>query len=260
MEGSASSVTDALTFLSAPPQEPVAQRTITTATAAYRHSGGGDFARSRLARILRRFREKVSRKDARMPSTPGKVDRERREMLQDMLVRMRDETYRRVREFRADQAQESEEVPGDEMDAAHSSADVETHAGLIAAAEEKLKSLDEALSQLERGRYGICMRCQQPIPVERLIAVPFALYCVKCQAKQTGSKTQSSEGGTIPPYDQQWTPPEEMEEPGERNYRLTGADEELSTHYDRPFGPEEPVEPKHGARKPASASGKKRKR
>ena len=31
-----------------------------------------------------------------------------------------------------------------------------------------------------RGTYGICIRCGQPIPDERLAAVPYAVLCVAC--------------------------------------------------------------------------------
>src|SRR5579885_23863 len=119
-----------------------------------------------------------------MVSKTPSVDQKRREMLREMLVRTRDETYQRIQEIRAEQEQESDIAPGDEMDAARAAADFETHAGLIANAELRLKDLDDALARLGEGRYGVCADCNQPIPVERLIAVPFALYCVKCEAKR----------------------------------------------------------------------------
>jgi len=61
----------------------------------------------------------------------------------------------------------------------------------------------------------------------------------------------------LAPYDQQWTVPEEMEEPAEREYRSTGPEEEVAIHFERPFGPEEPVQPAP-ARKRRSNSPKKR--
>ncbi len=192
-----------------------------------------------------------------MPRNPAAIDNDRREVLRTMLVRLRDETYQRIRTFRQDQEQESEPAPGDEMDAAKASAEVETHASLIASAEEKLKYLDDALSRLDEGKYGSCMQCHEAIPIERLLAVPFALYCVNCQQTQKGPKVRWSEGGTIPPYDQQWTPPEEMEEAGAREYHLTGADEELNTHLDTPFGPEEPTEPVSATRRGGATTAKK---
>jgi DnaK suppressor protein len=34
---------------------------------------------------------------------------------------------------------------------------------------------------VERGTYGICHGCEEPISAKRLDAVPWAKYCVSCQ-------------------------------------------------------------------------------
>ncbi len=44
-----------------------------------------------------------------------------------------------------------------------------------------LRQVRAALERLEDGSYGICQRCDQPIPARRLEALPWAAYCVKCQ-------------------------------------------------------------------------------
>lgn len=163
---------------------------------------------------------------------------ERREALHHMLGRLRDETYEKIREFRQDQRDEAQTVPADEMDLARSSADIETHASLIARAEQRLRFIDQAIARVEMGRYGICADCGDEIAFERLAAVPFAVLCVDCQRK-TNRARQWGEGGTIRPYDQQWVIPEEMEEPTERGYRSTGPEENLAVHFDEPFGPEQ---------------------
>ena len=134
-----------------------------------------------------------------MQPNPTLIDSERREMLKTMLLQVHEHTRRRIKDFRREQSQESEFSPGDYIDIARSSADIETHAGLIARAEEKLKYLDEAISQLEAGTYGTCVGCHQSIPIERLIAVPFALYCLSCQARRRPSQDTWSRGGTIAP-------------------------------------------------------------
>lgn len=41
--------------------------------------------------------------------------------------------------------------------------------------------IDEALGKMSRGTYGECDRCGREIPVGRLDAVPWAIYCVECQ-------------------------------------------------------------------------------
>lgn len=170
---------------------------------------------------------------------PTNADARRHKMLRDMLLQLREETYEKVREFRRDQEQEAEPAPADEMDLARSSADVEMHASLISRQEEKLRFVDEALSRLDAGQYGTCLGCSGPIPLERLIAVPFAAYCVDCQEKRNRARHDWGAGTMIPPYDHQWTLPEEMEEPAGREYTSTGPEEEVSIRSDRPFGREE---------------------
>ena len=45
----------------------------------------------------------------------------------------------------------------------------------------KLKEIEHALRQLERGSYGICERCGQPIDPERLEAIPETTLCISCK-------------------------------------------------------------------------------
>jgi DnaK suppressor protein len=51
---------------------------------------------------------------------------------------------------------------------------------LLAREEEAMSEIDAALERLADGTYGRCEDCQQPIPKERLDALPFARRCVKC--------------------------------------------------------------------------------
>lgn len=169
------------------------------------------------------------------------VQKRRAEALRDLLVRLRDETYMRVREFRRDQSEEAEPAPADDIDQARSTSDVETHAALIERAEDRLRLLDQALARLDNGTYGICGECGEEIPLERMKALPFAAFCVDCQEKLNRTRRWGA-GGTIQPYDRQWSPPEEMEEPVGREYRLELPEEASTIHYDEPFGPEEPTE------------------
>jgi DnaK suppressor protein len=46
-----------------------------------------------------------------------------------------------------------------------------------------LREISGALHRIERGLYGICMECEEPISTKRLDAVPWARYCVTCQEK-----------------------------------------------------------------------------
>lgn len=46
---------------------------------------------------------------------------------------------------------------------------------------EQVGLIDQALERMDERAYGICQRCQQQIPVERLEALPFTPYCIECQ-------------------------------------------------------------------------------
>jgi len=45
----------------------------------------------------------------------------------------------------------------------------------------KLNLIDAALERIQRGEFGLCPDCEEPIPAKRLQIVPWAAYCVPCQ-------------------------------------------------------------------------------
>lgn len=47
--------------------------------------------------------------------------------------------------------------------------------------EREQSQIDAALRARETGTYGVCARCAQKIPSDRLAARPEATYCVECQ-------------------------------------------------------------------------------
>lgn len=46
-----------------------------------------------------------------------------------------------------------------------------------------LEKIDAALERVDAGTYGDCAECGQPISKGRLEALPWAIYCVDCQAR-----------------------------------------------------------------------------
>jgi RNA polymerase-binding protein DksA len=50
--------------------------------------------------------------------------------------------------------------------------------------QNRLYVINDAIKRIEEGRYGICEACENKISKKRLLAVPFASMCVKCQSKQ----------------------------------------------------------------------------
>jgi DnaK suppressor protein len=48
-----------------------------------------------------------------------------------------------------------------------------------------LQAIEEALSRMERGTYGICRDCGEPIADARLRAIPWTRVCISCKEKQS---------------------------------------------------------------------------
>ena len=54
--------------------------------------------------------------------------------------------------------------------------------GLGENAEHILGEIEEALRRIDVGTYGVCEKCGEKIPKERLRALPYASLCVKCKS------------------------------------------------------------------------------
>ena len=61
-------------------------------------------------------------------------------------------------------------------------------ATLLGEARERVAEIDAALSRLEAGSYGVCVRCGQPIGDDRLAARPAAPACIRCAAQDAKAK------------------------------------------------------------------------
>ena len=47
-----------------------------------------------------------------------------------------------------------------------------------------LQAIDEALMRIEKGSFGICKDCGEPIAEARLNAIPWTRVCITCKEKQ----------------------------------------------------------------------------
>lgn len=136
------------------------------------------------------------------------ADPKRRDALREILTRLRDETYEEIARYREDQGQLRETTPGDEMDQARAAMAIDTHANLIDRAESRLRLIDDALARVDNGTYGICVDCGEPIPVERLRALPFAMRCVDDETRR--SRDAMRRGRPDEGIGRQWVPPADM--------------------------------------------------
>ena len=56
----------------------------------------------------------------------------------------------------------------------------EVDRALLQRLKQRAKNLEQALSRLSQGLYGICVQCGKPIHPERLAALPDATSCIDC--------------------------------------------------------------------------------
>lgn len=62
--------------------------------------------------------------------------------------------------------------------------------GLIENADSTIEEINVALARMDQGSYGMCEECGKPIGRERLEALPWTRYCIRCaQRIQQGPTT-----------------------------------------------------------------------
>jgi DnaK suppressor protein len=109
------------------------------------------------------------------------------------LTTLRDALTNRLRELQAEvqaaadtrRGRDEEVAPGDVSDRKDEAArrvlsevgDAEAQRDM-----DELAQVEHALQRLERGTYGDCVQCGEPIPLQRLRVQPAAERCAPCQA------------------------------------------------------------------------------
>lgn len=49
---------------------------------------------------------------------------------------------------------------------------------------DTMGQINQALERIKNDTYGLCQRCQKPIEIERLKAIPYAELCIQCKKKE----------------------------------------------------------------------------
>jgi len=65
--------------------------------------------------------------------------------------------------------------------------------------ERELRKIENALERMASGTYGRCLACGEPIPFERLSALPSAEYCVK-HVRSDAPRRRPLEEAVLRPY------------------------------------------------------------
>ncbi|MFD9431946.1 TraR/DksA family transcriptional regulator [Streptomyces sp. NPDC060002] len=86
--------------------------------------------------------------------------------------------------FRQEQLQQLSSVATTRADALldrQAASQIEVRVKLAASARMVLTDVEAALTRLDQGSYGTCHLCRRRIARERLMIVPQARYCARCQ-------------------------------------------------------------------------------
>jgi DnaK suppressor protein len=83
------------------------------------------------------------------------------------------------------------EYAADPFDQIRSSTDREMAVQRLDRETRLLHDIQSALAKIEDGTYGLCERCDQPIPRRRLDVAPWVRLCVPCQSAEEAVKCDS---------------------------------------------------------------------
>ena len=115
-----------------------------------------------------------------------KKDLERfKKLLEDIRVRLADDLkHLEGDSLNTNQRDASGDLSGYSFhmaDMATDNFDREFTLGLASNEQQGLNLIDDALRRIKEGTYGVCEDCSKPISQKRLLAVPHARLCIKCQ-------------------------------------------------------------------------------
>jgi DnaK suppressor protein len=73
------------------------------------------------------------------------------------------------------------ETSSDELDRTQNANERDNAMNTLERTSNRLREVQAALRQMDRGVFGICVGCDAEINSKRLTAVPWASYCIECQ-------------------------------------------------------------------------------
>jgi DnaK suppressor protein len=112
------------------------------------------------------------------------MDKRRMKTYRDRLLERRESLFRQVTEAELSSRERDLEATQDPADMAANAYTKELLISMSANDRMLLQLIDEALGRVEKGEFGECVNCGEPVQEKRLDAVPWARYCLKCQDLQ----------------------------------------------------------------------------
>jgi len=118
--------------------------------------------------------------ETRSPDTDPRVELLRLQESLTAELEATNEALLEIRRLRADRSDDDEHDPEGAPLSGEWSRLVSRHR----AAQQRVRDVQDALVNLDAGRYGVCVRCDGPIAPGRLEALPTATRCVRCAERR----------------------------------------------------------------------------
>ena len=125
------------------------------------------------------------------------MDKQELQKFKKMLLKKKEDMLKEIQHVEKDSLSKSQRESSGDLsaytfhmaDVAQDSYDREFSLGIATNVQQKmLYAIEEALKHIEDKTYGICVKCEKPIAKNRLMAIPYANLCVKCQSKEDPQK------------------------------------------------------------------------
>ena len=107
-----------------------------------------------------------------------------KERFKKMLLKKKEEIINILSEAYSEGKEIDAGISQDVADKAESSYTKEFLFSLTDTERKRLFMIDEAIKRIEDNSYGLCQMCQNNIDQKRLVVVPWAPNCIKCQEKE----------------------------------------------------------------------------
>lgn len=109
------------------------------------------------------------------------MDKEKLAFFKKKLLKMREDIVNKSKRLKDDSLSIGTDGIQDMADAASNTYNVDILMSLSDNDMNLLRDIDTALDKIEKGQYGICEECEEPISEKRLDVNPTARYCINCQ-------------------------------------------------------------------------------
>jgi len=130
------------------------------------------------------------------------MNRLQKAKIKKLLYKKKEEIIEQIKQMKKDGSlgKSQKEISGDlsgysfhMADVATDNFDREMQYGYVTAEQKILYEIDAALARLKERTFGKCQSCKQDININRLLAVPYAKLCVKCQEEEDRKRAGATE-------------------------------------------------------------------